>query len=289
MDYFNRLKKSILYIEANLGEEISLADIAKPAGMSPYHFHRIFHLNIGLPPADYLRKRRLSQAALALMGGKGSILELALDCQYETHESFTRAFKREFGINPAQVRKKHKELELAGVPDISALKQSLKGKGRKEMEPKIVAKKAFDVIGVELATTTTDGRNFSEIPAFWDKYLQAKTEEKIPNKADPMVSYGICADFKEDGNFKYLIAFEATSLKDIPEGLVGRTIPAAKYAIFTAKGKLSDCIQDMMKYIYREWFPKSGKERADSPDLEAYDVRRMSKGSWEIDLYIPIE
>ena len=53
------------------------------------------------------------------------------------------------------------------------------------MEPKIISKKAFSIIGIELKTTTRDGKNFIKIPQFWKQVIQKKQIENIPNKKQP--------------------------------------------------------------------------------------------------------
>jgi len=75
-------------------------------------------------------------------------------------------------------------------------------------------------------------------------------------------------DFDGIDTFSYLICVEVSSIDYIPEKMVARTIPAQKYAVFTAKGEMTESIQQAWKDIYGKWFPASGYERSFGPDFE---------------------
>ena len=92
-DYYKWVHEAILHIEANLGEEVNLPGVAEQAGYSVFHFGRIFQGVTGETVMDYVRKRRLTEAARALVHTDRRILDIALDWQYDSHEAFTRAFQ----------------------------------------------------------------------------------------------------------------------------------------------------------------------------------------------------
>jgi len=156
------------------------------------------------------------------------------------------------------------------------------------MEPAIVSKESFIIIGIELRTTTRDGMNFTEIPQFWEKVLEKKQIVEIPDRKSPDTILGICMDFESNGSFSYIIGAEVTSTKNTPDDMVCRTIPAAKYAVFTARGKMPDSIQYVTKYIYHKWLPNSEFQRANSADFELYDERFDDEENAEVDIYVPI-
>lgn len=99
------IQQSIDYIEAHLEESLSLEEIASRVGFSSYHFHRMFRKEVGINIADYVRRRRLCLAAQLLLNSSDTIIDIALHCQFESQESFTRAFKRLYGIPPGRYRK----------------------------------------------------------------------------------------------------------------------------------------------------------------------------------------
>jgi len=93
------------FIEQNIMEPVTLNDLAKIAGYSPYHCTRVFKELIGKSPFDYIRSRRLTHAALKLRDNKVKVIDVAFDFVFDSHEGFTRAFSKEFGINPYKYHK----------------------------------------------------------------------------------------------------------------------------------------------------------------------------------------
>ena len=93
------------YIESNIHNPITLHNLSKYAGYSPFHCARIFKELIGKPPFEYIRALRLSRAALKLRDEKGKVIDVALDFVFDSHEGFTRAFSKEFGITPLKYKK----------------------------------------------------------------------------------------------------------------------------------------------------------------------------------------
>ena len=88
------------WIADNPGREITLSELSRVSLFSPWYSHRLFREHLGLAPAEYVRKLRLSMAAVRLKEGKERILDIALDLGFSNADTFTRAFYREFGLNP---------------------------------------------------------------------------------------------------------------------------------------------------------------------------------------------
>lgn len=105
MNYDDCIKKSIEYIEHNLNNKIELKDLADKVFLSKYHFHRIFHTVVGESVADYIRKRRLMEAAHELLNTDNKIVDIAFKYQFNSQEVFTKAFKRLYGICPREFRR----------------------------------------------------------------------------------------------------------------------------------------------------------------------------------------
>ena len=104
MDWVRMINHAIAFMEDHLADGITLADIAKSVNLSAFHFQRAFSLLTEMSPAEYLRKRRLSQAGAELADGKSRVIDTALKYGYDSPESFTKAFTRFHGSTPAQVR-----------------------------------------------------------------------------------------------------------------------------------------------------------------------------------------
>lgn len=121
------------YIGAHLGEQITLAQLARVSGFSPWHAHRIFREYVGMAPAEYIRRLRLSRSALRLRDERCRVLDVALDMGFGSVDGYQRAFRREFGCNPREYARspvplslftpygvKYRELRRAPVPNDSA-------------------------------------------------------------------------------------------------------------------------------------------------------------------------
>ena len=93
------------YIEENLSQEIRLSDLAQSSLFSPWYSYRLFREQLGVTPAEYVRKLRLSRAAEALREKKAKVIDIAFDLGFTNVDTFTRAFFREFGMNPSDYAK----------------------------------------------------------------------------------------------------------------------------------------------------------------------------------------
>lgn len=105
MKYDTCIRKSIKYIEDNLDKKIELDELAEKVFLSKYHFHRIFHAGTGEPVAEYIRRRRLTEAARELLSTDNKIIDIALKYQFGSQEAFTKAFKKIYGMPPREFRK----------------------------------------------------------------------------------------------------------------------------------------------------------------------------------------
>ena len=97
-------------IERDLDCELGLEALAERAGVSAFHFHRLFRSLVGEPPATYVRRLRLERAAIALKYSRRPVTDIAFEAGYDTHESFTRAFKARFGTAPRRFRLESRRL-----------------------------------------------------------------------------------------------------------------------------------------------------------------------------------
>ncbi|HWQ29720.1 MAG TPA: AraC family transcriptional regulator [Negativicutes bacterium] len=106
------VQKMQLYIEDHLNEPITLNLLSKAAGYSPWHSDRVFKELTGRTPFEYIRGLRLSKAAERLREQKSQVIDVAFDFVFDSHEGFTRAFSREFGITPKHYSRNSVPLKL---------------------------------------------------------------------------------------------------------------------------------------------------------------------------------
>lgn len=292
-EYVDRIQNAVDYIEDHLGDDVALVEAAERANWSAFHFMRTFDAVVGMTFREYVRRRRMETAAYSLKFTRKRILDIAQDVGYETQAAFTRAFGAVYGTSPKQYR-------IAGVHTMQTMRARVvlpkRGEDRRVlMQPKIIGRAMMNIVGVELRTKN-DGTNDNGIAQFWERFQHERTVEKISNKIDPNVSYGLCTNMDpKTGEFSYVIGYEVSSENNLPPGLGAFEVPSHDYAVFTARGELSEgrfvkAIQQMWKYAYGEWFANSTEwDRDDGPDFELYEDKRLSDSEAECDIYIPVK
>jgi len=284
-DYILPVARAINFIEERLDEPLDVKQVAGHIGFSEYYFHRMFLSVLGESVAEYVRKRRLSQAARKMLSKDEKLIEIALSCGYDSQEAFTRAFNAMFGMTPGRMRKLGKmplEKKPATIDMMLHLEEGL------TMQPVIVEKEEELVIGMGASFSENP---FWEINKLWEKFNQRENE--IPNLKGSY-ALGVCMPkheslpVKEGDTFVYIAGRPVSRLDDVPEGMVAVKIPKRKYARFTHKGPLTN-LPHTVNYIWGTWLPKSEYKHAHSPDFELYDERFDAKSlTGEIDIFVPI-
>ena len=257
MDWVRMINQAIGFMEEHLTDDITLADISRSVNLSAFHFQRAFSLLTEMSPAEYLRKRRLSQAGAELADGKGKVIDIALKYGYDSPESFTKAFTRFHGASPMQVK------NGSPVRFMNRYTVRITIDGGCIMEYTIEKWDALDLVvhAGEFHAETSE----KEIPAFWDAYYANEELRKVPGYL------GVCAQQKTDSDvFTYGIGCKASDVAVIPEGFETLHIPEHTWAVFKCVGPAPDAIQDMWEKIYREWLPVSDYELVPDYDIENY-------------------
>ncbi len=101
-----RLRRVLDYISAHIADEITVTDLAGIAGLSIFHFARLFTLAVGVSPRRYICRMRLEQAMAEIAGGRSSLAKIAFDARFSSQASFTRAFRRAAGMSPGAYRRR---------------------------------------------------------------------------------------------------------------------------------------------------------------------------------------
>ncbi|WP_022778796.1 AraC family transcriptional regulator [Butyrivibrio sp. AE3009] len=276
MDWVRTINDAIEYMEENLTEDITLADISKAVNLSAFHFQRAFTLLTGMSPAEYLRKRRLSQAASELVKGDGKVIDIALKFGFNSPESFTKAFTRFHGVSPAQAKKGEP------IQFMSRYTVQITIKGGSIMEYKIEKWEEMDLlVHAKLFNAETSE---TEIPKFWDEYYSNEEYRKIPGYL------GVCAQVKSGSDeFKYGIGCKASDVDGVPEGFEVIHIPEYDWAVFKCVGPSPNAIQDMWERIYKEWLPVSEYELIPDVDIENYLPGDPSAADYVSEICIPVK
>jgi AraC family transcriptional regulator len=269
MNYLAQVQAGVDYIEARLDEDIELADVARAAGISRWHFQRIFKALTNETLKTYIRSRRLASSLDKLLHTDARIIDIAMCAGYESQESFARAFKKAFGMPPSEYRKLgDKSLFLRKVQFDSAYLRHINT--NVSLEPEIVEQPAMRLVGLRTQFYSVDSEknNIGEqLPPLWESFV-ARLQE-VPH-AVPGVAYGVVQQSDDNAELlEYHAAIEVRDVSTLPPGMVVVDVPEATYASFTHRGNPRD-IDRTVNYIYSTWLSQSGRHHTYAADLEIY-------------------
>jgi predicted transcriptional regulator YdeE len=183
-------------------------------------------------------------------------------------------------IGEAQARLARIEERLLRIEQADDPLLSLTGRQKEQMimKPEIINYPAFTAVGLMYHGTNDAG----EIPQVW-RQLNARWAE-IPHKTG--IAYGVCGELEENGRFHYLAGFGVSSVPELPEGMAQWDVPAQTYAVFPCT---LQTIHQTYQTIFETWFPQSGYQKADGPDLEVYgDTFDLTTGEG-MAIYMPVK
>ncbi len=269
MDWTNKINLAIDYMENNLEGKFDIKATSKVAYSSTFHFQRMFHAIIGITPAEYVRRRKLSLAAMELASGNVKVIEVVSKYGFDSPNAFTRAFRNIHHINPSEVYAS--KIKLSVYPRESC---QLEINGDSDMRVNIIKKPAFDVIGK--GKTFEFDKFMKEAPKFWKKYVATQDYQSLCSLNNgrsgtvseaPLMSVYIPSDNGDRSLFTDVLAIEKSAeIGSLDFKLFH--IPSATYAEFNC---LYNAAAKMNKYIYGEWFSSTGYKRdGDKADIAAY-------------------
>lgn len=292
MNYNDAIALCIEFIEKNIKNELSPEIIANECGYSTFHFLRVFNINQGITLMEYVKKRRLSLAAKDLFDGK-KIIDIALEYGFQTHNGFSKAFKKEFGFSPTQYLKRmDRDLE----------KKSMLKFGGGFMNPIIIEKPAFKVAGYGIKTSITNCNYTKDVASFWINYDGENLESKMYKILNPTKhgEVGLCIPSSNDnGEATYMLGVIVDDFNDVTDDMITAEIPEATYAVFTTppvnteteteNNEFAEVIKQTWKYIFEEWFKDSGYTFDETKlDFEYYDERCHTTIDTVMDIYVPV-
>lgn len=294
MTQLTAVGEALDFVERHLKEEIAVADMADAAGYSLYHFCRVFNGLVHHTPYDYLMRRRLSQSARSLLETNWQIIDIAFEYQFNSHETYSRAFKRMFGVPPSHYRARHSDPNAPPDQRLWMPRLSLaylchinQGAGPK---PTLIEKDALHLAGL---MSLIEDKDAATIPELWQ--LLAQELIHLEDDEASYEHYGVAwhpSAARRDTCF-YLAAIEAPFPADRGHSsLVVKTLPPLTYARFRHRGPRS-ALDLTRGYIYHTWLPQSNAALAYPSEIEiechgrTVPTSAHEAGSWEI--LIPIQ
>ena len=278
MEWVERLNQSIGYIEEHLTGDIDYGQLGRIACCSAYHYQRMFTYMAGVSLAEYIRRRRMSLAAVDLQSGTERVIDIAEKYGYQSPTAFNRAFQGIHGVAPSAVR--NEGVSVRSYPPITF---KITVKGVEEMNYRIETKEAFRIVGVSAPLEKELEKNFAVVPRMWQNCMVEGTIEKLAGLMDaqPMGLLGVsaCGDAEQ---WRYFIAVSSTKDRG---GFEEYTVPPATWAIFSGTGT-NQSIQELEQRIILEWLPTSGYEYGNGPDIEVYLNADPENARYEV--WVPV-
>ncbi|MGW4385050.1 AraC family transcriptional regulator [Streptomyces sp. NPDC004685] len=282
----DRLNEAMDHIERHLDRRIDIADLARIAATSEYHFRRMFSALAGLPLSEYIRRRRLTVAGAEVLSGEPTLLEIAVRHGYGSGEAFARAFRGLHGVGPGEARRTG--AALRSQPRMSF---RLIVEGSTTMRYRVTEKPEFHVVGRKARVPLVhEGVN----PAIADfiRGIDQETVRRIHALSDQepegivSVSDDLDPSRAEGTELDYYHAAVATAAG--PDDLDTLTVPAGTWAVFDSSGPFPQTLQHLWRDVFTQWFPSNPYRSRPGPEILS---TRLSPDAAQADaqLWIPVE
>lgn len=274
--YEKRILRVLRYIHENPAEDLSLDVLAEIAAMSRFHWHRVFHAMTGETCAQAVRRLRLFRAARWLAHMDWSIEKIATRVGYSNIDSFSRAFREEYGTSPGLFRQQGKP----SSPTQLILKE----------QTKMFDVKITEAPARRLAALEHTGP-YTGLGAIFARLTQTATTQNLWPQIEAVI--GIHYDDPNVVSEEKLRAHAGIALPQsvqIPDGLEEVHLVGGKYAVLQFKGDYEG-IKVSYDHLFGKWLPNSGEEPADAPSYELYlnDPAETPVEELLTEIYLPLK
>lgn len=286
-----RILAVLLHIQRHLDEDLGLEALAKVAHLSPFHMHRIFKGLVGEGVAEHVRRLRLERAATCLKFGADSVLAIALEAGFESHEAFTRAFTAHFGQAPSRFRRSHHERLFRPSPagihydphgDLAAFAPLVPPCG--DLGVRLIQREPLEVV---FARRTGDYHHSA--PQAWERLTTWLGLSEAAVRG-PVEAYGICHDDPEvtpEPRLRYDAALPWQEGMRI-EGDIGRQVlPGGAYLCARVRVPCDD--HNGAWEALMAWVLKGSHRLRLAPSMEAYHPHLTTAEGQVVDLLLPVE
>ncbi|MFI6766128.1 GyrI-like domain-containing protein [Streptomyces sp. NPDC050355] len=281
-----RLNEALEHIESHLDQQIEVAELARIATTSEYHFRRLFAALAGMGLSEYIRRRRLTVAGAEVLAADRTLLEIAVRYGYGSGEAFARAFRAVHGVGPGEARRTG--VALRSQPRMSF---RLIVEGSSSMRYRVVEKEQFRVVGKKARVPLVhEGVN----PAIADfiRSIDQETMRRIGALSDQepegivAVSDDLDPSRAEGTELDYYHGVVTGAAA--PEDLDALTVPAGTWAVFDNSGPFPQALQQLWRDVFTQWFPSNPYRSRPGPEI--LRVRLSSDAAQaDAELWIPVE
>jgi AraC family transcriptional regulator len=260
--YWNRFRNVLAHIETHLEEDLSVERLSGVAAFSKSHFHRQFSELFGIGVYQYLKLVRLKRAGYELaFRDHHRILDVALASGYESHEAFSRAFRKAIGQPPSEFRDQPEWEAWHATYSPLGKMRSLHMKPNHRLEDVKVA--LFPETRVAVLEHRGDPKRIGDTIR---KFIEWRKENKLPPKVSATFNllYGGPEDTPPEEFRLDLCAAATRGVAANEFGVVEKVIPGGRCAVLRHMGS-DDLIGVSIAFLYATWLPQSGEEPRDFP------------------------
>lgn len=273
-------------IERHLDGHIDVPALAELTSTTEFHFRRIFSTLTGMPISEYVRRRRMSVAAAAILRGSETVETIAQRYGYTSPDSFTRAFRTVHDLTPEQAR-----LPGARLRSQSRLRFHLRVDGRYPISYRIVPKNRFRLVG-RCARVPLTHQGISPAMAAFQETISETDYLTIEGLSDqePRGVLTVCNNIAkgrgEGSSMDYLVAAATNHEPPVDYHVVD--VPACTWLVLNATGTFPTTIENMWYQAGAEWFPSNPYQPAPGPEIVRATHDR-SGSQVEVELWLPIQ
>ncbi|MEZ4448415.1 MAG: AraC family transcriptional regulator [Nannocystaceae bacterium] len=303
LDHRPRVERALRHIVEHLDEPLLLADVARVAALSPWHFHRIFQAYTGEPVGRFITRARLERAARMLAYERHlGITEIGLACGYSSSSNFAKAFAAWFGMSPTALRE-------AGPRAVGGKLAELHGRtlDPRELytvpafEPEALRRRSGAIserlryeafAGAELVCLASPtGYVLDGLVRLWEELIARAQQLGLVAGVDaPVDAWGVVHDsplLTAPERCRYHASVPCAADVEVPAPLFRARIPEGRYAVFSWSGPVDE-VDALYRDIYSVWLPASSVELDDHASYDRYVGDWPEDGRVELEVWLKI-
>lgn len=247
--YVSVITEIIEHIECNIGERLQLAELSARAGISDFHFNRMFKTVAGITLKQYVLGRKLTHAKEQLVRTHKPVIEIAMDLGFEYPEVFSRAFKKQFGIAPSAMR--HRSPGVQGVEKAVIVERDIVNyRGALALKGEVVFLDPMALWGIQVKADASSGSFKEDLMTHTERFISASADSKVLKK-DHFYTI-VCCSGRDDWEYDIFCGREAEK-SAMDQGLASFAVPGGWYVDFIYHGDMFAIrdvfIDDLYKWI----------------------------------------